>query len=212
MSALVFTIHSKNPERRKLQKVCEVLYEGGVIIYPTDTGFTLGCALANKDAIQKIRQIRKIPEEKALTFLCKDLSNISEFAKVSNLAYKAIKKLIPGPYTFILPASKEVPRYAQDPKRKTAGIRVPDHILSQALLEELGSPIISISAKIEGFEYTHPEELLEKFLNLVDVAVKTDEYNFLGESTVIDMTTDEFKLIRKGAGFNKVMEVLEISE
>ncbi|ROL58336.1 threonylcarbamoyl-AMP synthase [Bacteroidetes/Chlorobi group bacterium Naka2016] len=212
MSALVFTIHSKNPERRKLQKVCEVLYEGGVIIYPTDTGFTLGCALANKDAIQKIRQIRKIPEEKALTFLCKDLSNISEFAKVSNLAYKAIKKLIPGPYTFILPASKEVPRYAQDPKRKTAGIRVPDHILSQALLEELGSPIISISAKIEGFEYTHPEELLEKFLNLVDVAVKTDEYNFLGESTVIDMTTDEFKLIRRGAGFNKVMEVLEISE
>lgn len=212
MPALVYTIHSKNPERRKLQKVCEALYEGGVIIYPTDTGFTLGCALANKDAIQKIRQIRNIPEDKALTFLCKDLSNISEFAKVSNLAYKTIKKLIPGPYTFILPASKEVPRYAQDPKRKTAGIRVPDHILSQALLEELGSPIISISAKIEGFEYTHPEELLEKFLNLVDVAVKTDEYNFVGESTVIDMTTDDFKILRHGAGIAKVLEFIEINE
>jgi tRNA threonylcarbamoyl adenosine modification protein (Sua5/YciO/YrdC/YwlC family) len=172
----------------------------------------LGCALANKDAIQKIRQIRNIPEDKALTFLCRDLSNISEFAKVSDLAYKTIKKLIPGPYTFILPASKEVPRYAQDPKRKTAGIRVPDHILSQALLEELGAPIISISAKIEGFEYSHPEELLEKFLNLVDVAVKTDEYNFAGESTVIDMTTDNFKILRHGAGIAKVLEFVDFNE
>ncbi|MCX7879922.1 MAG: L-threonylcarbamoyladenylate synthase [Ignavibacteria bacterium] len=212
MPALVFLIHSKTPERRKLQKVCEALYEGSVIIYPTDTGFTLGCALENKDAIQKIRQIRNIPEDKALTFLCSSLENISQFAKVSNQAFKALKKLIPGPYTFILPASKEVPRFAQDPKRKTAGIRVPNHTLSQALLEELGSPIISISAKIEGFEYSHPEELLEKFLPLVDVAVKTDEYNFTGESTVIDMTTDEFKIIRPGAGYEKALELLGLSE
>ncbi|MGQ9818659.1 MAG: L-threonylcarbamoyladenylate synthase [Candidatus Kapaibacteriales bacterium] len=212
MPALVYNIHSKNPERRKLQKVCEALNEGAVLIYPADTGFSLGCGLANKDAIQKIRQIRNIPEDKALTFLCSSLSNISEFAKVSNLAYKTIKRLIPGPYTFILPASKEVPRFAQDPKRKTAGIRVPDHILSQTLLEELGVPIISISAKIDGFIYQHPEELLEKFLNLVDIAIKSDEYNFVGESTVIDMTTNEFKIIRKGAGFAKVQELVEFEE
>lgn len=212
MPALVYNIHSKNPERRKLQKVCEALNEGAVIIYPADTGFSLGCGLANKDAIQKIRQIRNIPEDKALTFLCSSLSNISEFAKVSNLAYKTIKRLIPGPYTFILPASKEVPRYAQDPKRKTAGIRVPDHILSQTLLEELGSPIISISAKIDGFVYEYPEELLEKFINLVDVAIKSDEFNFVGESTVIDMTTDEFKIIREGAEIAKVLELIEFEE
>lgn len=212
MPALVYNIHSKNPEKRKLQKVCEALNEGAVIIYPTDTGFSLGCGLANKDAIQKIRQIRNIPEDKALTFLCSSLSNISEFAKVSNLAYKTIKRLIPGPYTFILPASKEVPRYAQDPKRKTAGIRVPDHILSLALLEELGAPIISISAKIDGFVYSHPEELFEKFLNLVDIAVKSDEFNFVGESTVIDMTTDEFKIIRHGAGIAKVLEYIDFEE
>lgn len=212
MPALVYNIHSKNPERRKLQKVCEALNEGAVIIYPADTGFSLGCGLANKDAIQKIRQIRNIPEDKALTFLCSSLSNISGFAKVSNLAYKTIKRLIPGPYTFILPASKEVPRYAQDPKRKTAGIRVPDHILSQTLLEELGAPIISISAKIDGFAYEYPEELLEKFINLVDIAIKSDEFNFVGESTVIDMTTDEFKIIRKGAGIAKVLELIEFKE
>lgn len=212
MPALVYNIHSKNPEKRKLQKVCEALNEGAVIIYPTDTGFSLGCGLANKDAIQKIRQIRQLPEDKALTFLCSSLSNISEFAKVSNNAYKTIKRLIPGPYTFILPASKEVPRYAQDPKKKTAGIRVPDNILSQALLEELGSPIISISAKIDDFKYTNPEELLEKFLNQVDVAIKSDEYNFVGESTVVDMTTDEFKIIRHGAGISKVLEFVDFGE
>jgi tRNA threonylcarbamoyl adenosine modification protein (Sua5/YciO/YrdC/YwlC family) len=138
---------------------------------------------------------------------------VAEFARVSNLAYKTIKRLIPGPYTFILPATKEVPRFAQDPKRKTAGIRVPENILSQSLLKSLGSPIISISAKVEnGVVYRDPDELVEAFAPMVDIAVRSDAYNFTGESTVIDMTTDDFFITRHGAGIAKVLDLVEMEE
>lgn len=138
MASEILTIHSKTPEIRKIKMVADTLRNGGVILYPTDTGFTLGCELANKSAIAKLRAIRKLPMSKSLTFLCDSLSNIAEFAKVSNKAYKTIKSLIPGPYTFVLPASKNVPKFAQNPKRKTAGIRVPQNDLSQLLLMNLG--------------------------------------------------------------------------
>ncbi|OGU38086.1 MAG: threonylcarbamoyl-AMP synthase [Ignavibacteria bacterium GWB2_35_12] len=211
MTSEVLTIHSKTPELRKISEVAEALRKGAVILYPTDTGFTLGCELANKEAIGRIRAIRRLPEEKAMTFLCGSLSNLSEFAKVSNTAYRTIKRLIPGPYTFVLPASKQVPKFAWDPKRKTAGIRVPDHILSQLLLKELDGPIISISAKMpESVTINDPEELIKKFVPFVDVAVRSDSYNFLGESTVLDMTTDEFRLMRHGAGISKVLEYVDI--
>jgi tRNA threonylcarbamoyl adenosine modification protein (Sua5/YciO/YrdC/YwlC family) len=213
MSALLLTVHSKTPELRKIAKATEILKNGGVILFPTDTGFTLGCELSNKVAIEKIRTIRRLPDKKALTFLCSSLSNIAEFAKVSNAAYKAIKRLIPGTYTFILPASKNVPRLAQDPKRKTAGIRVPDNTLSQLLLKALDAPLISITAKFEGTDnITDPEELLRVFSPFVDVAVGSDEYNFAGESTVINMTTDDFTIFRRGAGYENVAEQLGIED
>ncbi len=213
MATEILTIHSETPEIRKIKMVAEALKNGGVILYPTDTGFTLGCQLSNKAAITKLRSLRRLHPSKALTFLCDSLSNISHFAKVSNLAYRTIKALIPGPYTFILPASKLVPKLAQNPKRKTSGIRVPDNDLSQLLLKYLGEPIISISARMENEEVIKDyEELIKFFAPKVDLAVRSDKYNFVGESTVIDMTTDEFEVIRFGAGLTKVLEFINFDE
>ncbi len=210
MASEILTIHSKNPEMRKITKVIDALKNGAVILYPTDTGFTLGCELSNRNAIDRIRQIRRIAPAKEMTFLCHSLANISEFAKVSNLAYKTIKTLIPGPFTFILPATKEVPKFAQSLKRKTAGMRVPEHVLSQLLLKEMGVPIISISAKSEDpMKISDPEELFDKYTSRVDIAVRSDEYSFVGESTVIDMTTDEFVITRHGAGITKVLDLVD---
>jgi tRNA threonylcarbamoyl adenosine modification protein (Sua5/YciO/YrdC/YwlC family) len=209
MSALILNIHHETPEPNKIQKVVTALRDGAVILYPTDTQFTLGCSLSNKDAIERIRSIRNLSENRAMTFLCDSLSNVSEFAKVSDEAYKLIKRLIPGPYTFILPASKLVPRFAQDPKRSTAGIRVPDNVLSQALLKALESPLISISAKLADLPAAnHPDEYLDAYAKLVDIAVGSDSYSFTGESTVLDMTKDVFEIIREGAGMEKMRDFL----
>ncbi|MCX6148571.1 MAG: L-threonylcarbamoyladenylate synthase [Candidatus Kapabacteria bacterium] len=208
MAAEILTIHSVTPEMRKIDIVVTAIKNGAVILYPTDTGFTLGCDLSNKNAIEKIRQIRNLETSKSMTFLCDSLSNVSEFAKVSNVAYRTIKGLIPGPYTFILPASKLVPKYAQDPKKNTAGIRVPNNVLSQLLLKELGNPLISISAKTENG--TDPEDIIESYSKLVDIAVACEAYSFVGESTIIDMTsdTDQFEIVREGAGMAKAKEFI----
>lgn len=209
MSALQLNIHRKNPEANKILKVVDALRDGAVILYPTDTQFTLGCALSNKEAISRLRAIRKLPETQSLTFLCDSLSNVSEFAKVSDEAYKLVKRLVPGPFTFILPASKLVPKFAQNPKRSTAGIRVPENILSQALLKSLESPIISISAKLpDRGVMTMPDEIIEAFSKLVDIAVSSDEYEFVGESTIVDLTSDNFEIIREGAGMQKLKDFL----
>ena len=211
-SALVLNIHSETPELRKIQKVAEILKSGGVILYPTDTGFALGCELSNREAIDKIRRIRNLQPHKELTFLCSTLSNISEFAKVSNQAYKILKRLIPGPYTIILPASKNVPKFAQDAKRSTAGIRVPENDLCQTLLQYLESPLISISAKNDDVDYDDYDDFADSFFNKVDLIIKSDQYYFLGESTVIDMTTDAFKIVRQGANIEKALEFINNDE
>jgi tRNA threonylcarbamoyl adenosine modification protein (Sua5/YciO/YrdC/YwlC family) len=211
----IYKLHSSNPEERKIRTIVESLHNGAVMLYPTDTGFTLGCELGNKSAIEKLRRTRKISDKKALTFLCHDLSNISEYAIVSNLAYKTIKRLIPGPYTFVLSATREVPRLAMHPTRKTTGIRVPDCIISQAIIKEMNSPIISISAKIENnesidFEYLSPDDIIDIFRKLVDIVVTSDDYDFQGESTVIDMVTDDFQIIREGAGIEELQSIIDI--
>lgn len=213
MSALILNIHSKTPEWRKIKKVSEAITDGAVILYPTDTGFSLGCNLSNKEGIERIKSIRKLPEHKEMTFLSDSLSNVSEFAKVSNTAYKTIKRLVPGPITFILPATKLIPKYAQDPKRKTVGMRIPDNILCQSIIKQLGHPLISISAKDPlGRQFEDYDEFIQTFNNQVDLIIKMDEYNFVGESTVVDMTTDDFVIIRHGAGITKVLEFIEYNE
>lgn len=212
MSAELYNLHPITPEKRKLAAITDAINEGAVILYPTDTGFTLGCGIEQKNAIERIRKIRKLSLKHELTFLCDSLSNVAEFAKVSNSAYKLIKRLIPGPYTFILPATKLVPKYAQNPKRKTSGIRVPDNTLTQELLKLLDMPLMSISAKIDiddEFAYApDPDEVLDTYINLVDIAVTSDEYDFWGESTILDLTTDDFEVIREGAGFDDVRDYI----
>lgn len=205
MASQTVELHPLTPESYKITKIVDVLRSGAVMLYPTDTGFALGCCLSQKNAITRIRQIRKLPEHKHLTFLCDSLSNIAEYAKVSNHAYRVIKRLIPGPFTFILPATKSVPNYAVDPKRKTTGIRVPASRIALAMLKELGTPLISITARADD-AVEEPQELIEKFASVVDVVIASEEYHFEGESTVIDMTDDAFSLIRHGARVQDVFK------
>ncbi|GAB5464904.1 MAG: L-threonylcarbamoyladenylate synthase [Candidatus Kapaibacteriales bacterium] len=212
MASETMTIHWQTPETLKIAKAAESIKNGAVILYPTDTGFALGCQLSNKEAITRLRQIRGIKNDKSLTFLCDSLSNVAEFAKVSNTAYRTIKALTPGPYTFILPASKQVPSFAQNPKRKTAGIRVPDYELTNMLLKEVGEPIISISARYDGDEDDtpyDPEAAVAHYENRVDLCIKFDKYDFSGESTVLDMTdSEDFEIIREGAGIERARELI----
>jgi tRNA threonylcarbamoyl adenosine modification protein (Sua5/YciO/YrdC/YwlC family) len=206
MPATIYTIHYETPEKQKIKKIIETLQEGGVILYPTDTGYSLGCKLSNKEAITKLRRIRQMHTDHPMTFLCYDISNISEYAKVENEAYKIIKRLTPGPYTFILPASKNVPKYSYNPKRKTSGIRIPDNRLCKALLMELGEPLICTSAKLPNKpEFSDPEETINAFMKIVDICVRTNEHHFVGESTVIDFTQEEYIIQRRGAGYNEVL-------
>jgi len=210
MASEIITMHPETPELRKIKRVAEALKNGAVILFPVDTGFSLGCQLSNKESIRKLRRIRRLPDKKALTFLCHSLSNIAEFAKVSNSAYRIIKALIPGPYTFVMPASRQVPKFAQNPKRKTAGIRVPDNELAQLLLEAVGEPIISITAKKSDDQiFVDPEEVFDLFSREVDIAVRLEEYQFSGESTVVDMITDDFSIMREGAGIDEVLEFID---
>lgn len=207
MSALVLNLHYKTPEVNKISKVVDAIRDGAVILYPTDTQFALGCALSNKDGIERIRSIKGMTENHAMTFLCDSLSNISEFAKINDEAYKLIKRLIPGPYTFILPASKQVPKFAQNAKRSTAGIRVPDHNLSQQLLKAMGTPLIGISARTKDQDPDLDfDDIVARFTKLVDVVITSDEYHFVGESTILDLTSNEFMIQREGAGMEKLQE------
>lgn len=208
MAKEILNIHSETPEMRKVKMAADALKDGAVILYPTDSGFSLGCDLSNKEAIDKIRLIRRLGKDHQLTFLCRDLANISEFAQVNNVAYRTIKALIPGPYTFILPASKNVPHFAYNPKRNTAGIRVPKNKLVQLLLKDVGNPILAISAKLEDNSSASPDEIIDFFGKQVDLTVTSDNYKFEGDSSVIDMTKTDFEIIRRGAGAEKLEEML----
>lgn len=208
MANEILNIHSETPEMRKIKMAADALKDGAVILYPTDSGFSLGCDLSNKDAIDKIRLIRRLNKDHQLTFLCRDLANISEFAQVDNVAYRTLKSLIPGPYTFILPASKNVPHFAYNPKRSTAGIRVPSNKLVKLLLKEVGNPILAISARLEDNDSPTPDEIINFFGKQVDLTVTTDNYNFEGESTVLDLTKKDYEIIRRGAGIEKLEDML----
>lgn len=205
-----FKIHSETPENRKINNLALEISNGAVVLFPSDSGFSLCCNLGDKTAIKRIRQIRNMRDDQSMTFICSSLEKISLFAKVTNEAYKTIKALISGPYTFILPASKEVPKFAQNPKRKTAGIRVPNSRLVQDLVEALDHPMIAISAKVEGIESPSEDEVISHYQKLVDIVVETNEYNFTGESTIIDMVDgeDSFEVVREGAGMEKVNDLL----
>jgi tRNA threonylcarbamoyl adenosine modification protein (Sua5/YciO/YrdC/YwlC family) len=196
---MIITINPKNPQLRLIRRVVEVLEEGGVIGYPTDTIYGVGCDLFNPEAIRKIHLLKKLEKKKPLSFICSDLKDISRYAYVSNSTYKMMKRLLPGAYTFVLKATKLVPKIAMT-KQNTVGIRIPDNKICLALVKELGHPIISTSVyKPDEGLYNDPAEIEERFgkqLNLViDGGVIVAEH-----SSIIDLAEDVPKIIRKGKG------------
>lgn len=199
--AQFFTIHPGNPNPRLIHQAAAVLRGGGIVVYPTDSCYALGCHLDDKNAVTRIRQIRQLDEQHNLTLMCRDLSEISRYAKVDNVKFRLLKSNTPGSYTFILEATKEVPKRLQHPKRSTIGIRIPEHPVALALLEELGEPLLSttlILPEEEGplNDAEHIRELLEKKVELViDGGAVGAEF-----TTVIDLTGDVPVLRRRGKG------------
>ncbi|NWF91893.1 MAG: threonylcarbamoyl-AMP synthase [Syntrophaceae bacterium] len=196
---MIITINPKNPQPRLIRKVVEILGNGGVIAYPTDTVYGLGCDLFNPDAIRKIHRLKKLDGKKPLSFICSDLKDISRYAYVSNYAYKTMKRLLPGPYTFILKATKLVPKIAMT-RQKTVGIRIPDNRICLSLVRQLGHPIISTSvSKPDESLYNDPTEIEERFGKQLDLVV--DGGLIVAEhSSIIDLTNDFPKIVRKGKG------------
>lgn len=196
---MIMTINPKNPQIRLIRKVVDVLKEGGVIGYPTDTIYGVGCDLFNPEAIRKIHRIKKIEGNKPLSFICSDLKDISRYAYVSNYAYKMMKRLLPGAYTFILNATKLVPKIAMT-KQKTVGIRIPDNKICLALVKEVGHPIISTSVyKLDESLYNDPSEIEERFGKQLDLVI--DGGVIVAEhSSIIDLTDDFPMVIRRGKG------------
>jgi tRNA threonylcarbamoyl adenosine modification protein (Sua5/YciO/YrdC/YwlC family) len=202
MSAVTLKIYPQNPELKKIIQVVNILKDGGVGIYPTDTIYGLGCDIHNQKAVERVCQIKGLkPEKINLSFICYDLSHISEYAVVSTPTFKLMKKALPGPFTFILNASHNVPRILHTPK-KTVGIRVPDNSIARAIVKELGNPIITTSIKDddEVIEYsTDPELILEKFIKQVDFVIDGGAGQNIA-STIVDCTQDEFVVVRQGLG------------
>jgi len=192
-------IHPQNPQIRNLKAATEILHNGGLIIYPTDSVYGLGCDLLNKNAVEKIYRIKGNDKRKLLSFICSDLKGISEYAYVSNAAYKVMRHLHPRPYTFILNATKQVPKILLE-KRKTVGIRVPDNAVCQGLLSEFGGPIISTSACLAGQDFLNdPDQIESTFEKLADLFLDSGPGG-LEPSTVIDFTQDEPVVVRQGKG------------
>ena len=196
---MIMTINPKNPQIRLVRKVVDVLKEGGVIGYPTDTIYGVGCDLFNPEAIRKIHRIKKIEGNKPLSFICSDLKDISRYAYVSTYAYKMMKRLLPGAYTFILNATKLVPKIAMT-RQKTVGIRIPDNKICLALVKEVGHPIISTSVyKLDESLYNDPSEIEERFGKQLDLVI--DGGVIVAEhSSMIDLTDDSPNVIRRGKG------------
>jgi tRNA threonylcarbamoyl adenosine modification protein (Sua5/YciO/YrdC/YwlC family) len=198
-SYMLISINNQNPQMRLIKKAVEILQKGGIIIYPTDTVYGLGCDLFNKRGIERIYEIKKRSKKQPLSFICADLKDISNYARVSDYAYKTMKRLLPGPYTFILEASRLVPKIIL-PKRQTTGIRVPDNRICLALVRELGGPIISTSVKNDNGEIlNNPYIIEERFGRTVEVII--DGGTLLQEqSSVISLVDDQFEVIRTGKG------------
>jgi len=198
---MLISIHSDNPQARQLSMVKECLENGGIIAYPTDTIYGLGCDIFHPEAIEKICAIKKVNPEKAnLSFICSDLSDLSLYAKaIDNSLFRILKKALPGPFTFILPASKQVPKILQS-KKKTIGLRIPNNNIALSIIKTLGHPILSASFPGENIEdYTDPEIIFEHWGKQIDMVVDGGIGGII-PSTVVDCTSDTYEVIRQGAG------------
>ncbi|MCP3867162.1 MAG: threonylcarbamoyl-AMP synthase [Gammaproteobacteria bacterium] len=196
-----FQIHSDDPQLRLIRQVVGVINRGGLVIYPTDSSYALGCRIGDKGAMERIRRIRRLDDKHNFTLVCRDLSEISTYAKVGNQHYRMLKALTPGPYTFIHKATKQVPRRLQNAKRKTIGIRVPDNRIAQSLLETLGEPLISSTLILPGDELpmTDPYEMRKRLAHQVALVIDGG-YCGYEPTTVIDMEQEVPSVLRAGKG------------
>jgi tRNA threonylcarbamoyl adenosine modification protein (Sua5/YciO/YrdC/YwlC family) len=199
--AKYFDVHPENPQRRAIGQVVGIVQADGLIAYPTDSCFALGCQLGNKDGIDRIRSIRHLDDRHHFTLVCRDFAQLGQFVHVNNTVFRAIKSATPGSYTFILPATKEVPRRLLHPKKKTVGVRIPDHIVAQSLLEELGEPLVSSTLLLPDHEepLTQGWAIKEELDHVVDAVIDSGECG-TEPTTVIDFSQEEPEIVRRGAG------------
>jgi len=199
--AKYFDVHPENPQRRSINQIIDVLKSDGLIAYPTDSCFALGCQLGNREGLERIRSIRHLDERHHFTLVCRDFAQLGQFVQVGNAVFRAIKASTPGSYTFILPATKEVPRRLLHPKKKTVGVRIPDHVVTQALLAELGEPILSSTLLLPDQEepLTQGWEIKDLLDHVVDAVIDSGDCG-TEPTTVIDFSQDEPEILRRGAG------------
>jgi tRNA threonylcarbamoyl adenosine modification protein (Sua5/YciO/YrdC/YwlC family) len=197
----LFHIHPENPQKRLIYQACEIIRKGGLIVYPTDSGYALGCHIGDKSAMDKIRRFRGLDDEHNFTLVCRDLSEISVYSRVNNAVFRMIKAHTPGAYTFILPATKEVPRRLQHPKRKSIGLRIPENTIALALLEELNEPLMSSTLIMpdETMPLNDAEDIIDVIGKQVDLVI---DGGFCGAepTTVVEFIDDMPELVRIGAG------------
>lgn len=199
--AQYFVINADNPQPRLIKQAVEILENGGIVAYPTDSSYALGCALGHKDAQDAIRRVRSLDDSHLFTLMCRNLSELSIYAKVNNAQFRLLKANTPGPYTFILEASREVPRRLQHAKRSTIGLRVPQHAVVQALLEALGAPLLSMTLQLPDDELpmSIAWEIRERLEHQIDLVIDSDTPQ-TGETTVVDLTGESPEILRQGIG------------
>lgn len=196
-----FKVHPVNPQMRLLNRAAEIVREGGIVVYPTDSTYALGWHLGDKAALERVRRLRGIERDHDFTLVCRDLSDIATYARVDNPAYRLLKSLTPGPYTFILRATHELPKRLQDPKRKSIGIRVPEHVIAQALLTALGEPLMSSTLLLPGDEFplTDPEDIRDRLEKHVDLIIDGDHCG-AEPTSVLDLSDGSVTVVRRGKG------------
>lgn len=194
-------IHPTDPQPRRVALVVDIIREGGLIAYPTDSSYAFGCHIGDKQAIDRIHRIRCTDKSHNFTLMCSDLSEISVYARVDNWAYRLIKSMTPGPYTFILPATREVPKRLQNPRRRTIGLRVPDHTLAHAILERLGEPVMSSTLSLPGDDtpLTDPFEIEERIGSQIDLVIDAGPTG-IEPTSVLDLTGGSVEVLRVGRG------------
>lgn len=194
-------MHPHDPQPRMVSQVVEIVRDGGLIAYPTDSCYALGCAVGNREGIERLRQIRRLDDKHHLTLVCRDFAQLGQYVHVSNTVFRLVKSATPGPFTFILPATKEVPRRLWHPRKRTVGVRIPRHVVAHALLERLGEPLVSSTLLLPGDEepMTQGWEIKERLDHQVEAVVDSGECDTT-PTTVIDLSEDEPEVLRVGAG------------
>jgi len=203
--AKLFEIHPQNPQLRLIKQVADELHKGAVIVYPTDSGYALGTALGNKTGLERIRQIRHLSKRHDFTLMMRDLAHIGEYAQLNNNAFRLLKKILPGAYTFILEGTRDVPKRLLHEKKKTIGLRISHHGVVQALLDELNEPMMSVSLILEGHEFYDIDDVRDAIESRVDVIID-DGYCPPEPTTVIDLSGSGIEIIRQGAGDTSLLE------